>query len=273
MHIENGITYFDDSRKMIPIQAANINKFAPVAPLHIYHSMAMNGYIPKTILLLAHEVAKDPSSWSDLFIDSGTFADTTIIMDNSVAELGEAVDMGMVYDATCSVGADYVVLPDVYGKGKATGEAIKSVWPKWQRKFEGIKNIAVLHGSSVEDWFDCVEIVKQYPVDMISIPRKLQLDHVGGENRLTYVRWASAIFPDMPIHLLGFSDEPWHDMEAAAHRSVVSIDSAVPLRVDYSRGNYGTQAFKRPDGWWDNVEFERWMIDSCKAIDNLINKL
>ncbi len=60
------------------------------------------------------------------------------------------------------------------------------------------------------------------------------------------------------------------DLLAARHPRVVSIDSAVPLRLttDFVLSE---DPGKRPKDWWDTVTFNYNMIEASKAIDDAIN--
>src|ERR1700757_2132421 len=95
--------------------------FAPVCPVHILYSLQ-----PATAgnyhLLLAHDVAakaKEYKAWFDAQFNM------TVIMDNSVIELGNAVDLGIIRQACNAVKTTTIVLPDVLLDGKAT---IESCW-------------------------------------------------------------------------------------------------------------------------------------------------
>lgn len=246
------------------------SKFAPVAPYHIYQQFEVNDYKPANILLLAHDVVQHAQEYKDTFASS-FWNDTNIIMDNSLVEMKNAVDIGMVFDAAELVAADVVVLPDVMGDGVASAQSTIKAWDEWNYKFRDYQKMIVLHGKSTQDFFAGGEMLVEAGLDpdWISIPRKIQgVDYI---DRWQWIEYSKMLFPYKPIHLLGFSDELWEDITAASHPSVKSIDSAVPLRLT-SLSVLSENAGPRGD-WWETATFNSSMIDRCKHIDTLINRL
>lgn len=243
-----------------------MTKFAPVAPAHIYKAMAANGYVPKQILLLAHDVVKNEKEYAEVF-NSPLFAYTNIIMDNSVVELGKAVDTEMVFNAAEIVGADIVVLPDVMGDHWATIESTRKVvhdW-KWRAKEKDYQLMSLIQGSSIQGWLECLQItVDEFKPGWIGIPRCAE--QAWGFTRSELVDLVRVLTP-VPIHLFGFSDHIWRDLIAAKHPAVTSIDSNVPIRLASSKLLYGDPG-KRTD--WAKLTFELDMITSCQRVDRII---
>lgn len=238
-------------------------KFAPVAPAHIYNAMFNRGYVPSTVLLLAHDVVKKKEEYYNTF----KRFKGTIIMDNSLVENGMAVDFDMVYTAVEVVNAPIAVLPDVLNDGFDSSLQTVAAWDRWKRDLPGTKLMAVLQGKSVDDFFRGAEYIKNnIDPDWISVPRCIQ--GIDGKDRSWYVNWANTLFPDKPIHLLGQSDFIWEDIVAASLPAVKSIDSAAPLRVP-AQHLLSIDAGPRGD-WWDTAVFEQNMIDSCVRMDSLI---
>lgn len=247
-----------------------MNKFAPVAPYHIYQQFSVNGYIPDTVLLLAHDVVKHKDRYDETFSDP-KWNNTTIIMDNSLVELGTADAIDVVFEAADTVCADIVVLPDVMGVGIASAKATIDNWNEWNYHFKDYQKMVVLHGDSYKDFFTCAENVAEAGIkpDWISLPRKL--NRVEGLARYDWIKHAQVVFPNIPIHLLGFSDSIWDDLHAASHPSVKSIDSAVPLRLP-NRTMLSVDAGKRPEDWFETVQFDLSMIGRCRQVDQIINR-
>lgn len=238
-------------------------KFAPVAPAHIYNAMFNRGYVPSTVLLLAHDVSKKVEEYNSTF----SRYNGNIIMDNSLVETGMSVDFDMVKAAVDAVGAHIAVLPDVLNNGFDSSMHTVAAWDRWKRDLPGAKLMAVLQGKSVDDFFRGAEYIKNnIDPDWISVPRCIQ--GIDGKDRSWYVNWANTLFPGKPIHLLGQSDFIWEDIVAASLPAVKSIDSAAPLRVP---ANQLLSIDAGPRGnWWDTAVFDQNMIDSCIRMDSLI---
>lgn len=231
-------------------------KFAPVAPAHIVHDLdprCRGDYH----LILAHDVVKHPKEYAEVYDQWGM----TVIMDNSVVELGGAVDLEMVADAVGHSNANIIVLPDVYKHGPATTDSILSAHPRWASTFkahlETRKNagfMVVPQGPGLEDFVKCAETLTDLPhVTMWGIPRNL-VEVVGSREQATQI--CHMLAPERPIHLLGFSDNLIDDMLCAHLPRVTGIDSAVPLRAA-SLGMRMTLTITMPPRgtWWDEAKF------------------
>lgn len=260
----------DFGERFEPMKAG---KFAPVAPFHIYQQFAVNGYVPKTVLLLAHDVVAHPEGYHETFSDP-LWHDTTIIMDNSLVELKKAVDTEMVFNACEIVAADIAVLPDVMGDGLSTFVETEKVYNEWKWKFREYELMALIHGKDVQEWFHCAYgMANHCPTPWVGIPRITAniRDQAGNfYTRSDLVDFVDLVYSDKPkIHLFGFSDYPWLDITDASYQRVSSIDSAVPLRQ--KEGNIFADAGPRGD-WWESVTYEKWMIDNCLKVDSMINR-
>jgi len=247
-------------------------KFAPVCPAHIYEAFAENRYIPEQILLLAHDVVANERKYEEVFSDP-IWDNTNVIMDNSVVELGTAVDADMVSEAAQIVGADIVVLPDVMGVGEASTDATLEAWPHWYWKFRDYQKMILIHGSSLGEWLYSAERMMHLEPDWIGIPRITEdtFCRDSGLHRFQLVDFAHAIFPEAKIHLFGFSNDVHWDLFSACHPHVSSIDSAVPLRLRSS------SLFSEPQGkrnnWWADCVFNEQMITNCHLVDVYIERM
>jgi hypothetical protein len=251
-------------------------KFAPTCPARIYEGFLSEGYVPGTVLLLAHDVVGNAQEYSELF-KRKEWDNTTIIMDNSLVELGKAVDTDMVEEAVELTGADIAVLPDVMGSGEETVHATLEVYMLWRRIFSGRQLMAMLHGRDIVDWFNtCAVFGDQLdPQTWIGIPRiteGIKDPHTGKVyNRYELVKIADRLFPGWPQHLFGFSNSPYEDLKAASLSCVRSIDSAVPLRLG-SLNIFSEDPGKRGT-WWEDVKFDRFMCRQCRNVDHWISRL
>lgn len=247
-------------------------KFAPVAPYHIYQQFVVNGYLPSTVLLLAHDVVAHKKEYEETFSDP-SFEDTTIIMDNSLVELKQAVDSKMVFEAAEAVSADIVVLPDVMGNGYESAAKTLEHWDEWNWLFRDYQKMVVFHGKSMNDWMESATTIArgtQNSFDWVALPRKLEEGPNSKYSRRDYLRLAIQLFPNKPVHLLGFSDYAVEDLWCASNPNVMSIDSAVPLRASVDAilsGHVGPRG-----NWWETAKFEPDMIDNCRKINSMISK-
>src|SRR5690606_14854074 len=90
----------------------NMAYFAPVCPVHILKQLAAEGSMGTYHLPLAHDVLEHKDEYHNLFVKS-RYADfiSTTILDNSVIELGTAVDINVIGEAAKIVHANVIVLP------------------------------------------------------------------------------------------------------------------------------------------------------------------
>lgn len=235
--------------------------FAPVCPSRVLKQLAPRNS-GNYHLLLAHDVAKDPG-YGEFFDKLHMY---TVIMDNSVIELGNAVDLGVIKQACHNVPPTTVVLPDVLLDAKATVDSCQAALVEWRSAFADLldKPIAytsfkrgfmiVPQGNTIEEWAWCAEQFKNEPnINFWGIPRNL-VSKIG--TRRDAIEIAHALNPERVIHLLGFSDNIIDDVICARSRFVEGIDSAVPLRIA-SEGHEMSFVLKTgPRGtWWDTCEF------------------
>jgi hypothetical protein len=247
-------------------------KFAPVCPINIVSKLS-----PSTCgdyhLLLAHDVAAKAKEYSMFF---GLHRNMDIIMDNSVIELGGAVDLKVVKAACHAVDTTSVVLPDVLLDAQATIESCTKaldVWPNAFADLFGVNNtrgfMIVPQGKTLAEFAWCAQQFASHPkINYWGVPRNL-VEHIG--SRRDAIDIVSALNPHRDIHMLGFSDNICDDVICAKDRRVNGIDSAVPLRagtlgIEFS---FNTVMPKRGD-WWDtathvplmdqNIEnYKRWI--------------
>lgn len=221
-------------------------RYAPVAPAHIMQTMLQKdprGLFGTYHLWLAHLVAESPTKWID--VQNRWYSDRrvdglTILMDNSIVELGAAQSMEMV-KAAVNVASTYrnlviPVLPDVMGNGYETLRMTLSEWESWKRNIPHPYGfMLVAQGKSWDDFtqlvdFFLIENRSQFPeIKWIGIPRRLT--PVLGSRR-TAIEYVRMVAPEMNIHLLGFSDNICDDLWCAKLSNVRGIDTAVAVRYN-----------------------------------------
>lgn len=247
-----------------------MTRFAPVAPIQILEAMKMLGVLGNYHLLLAHHVLECPERFHDLF-DPLTTQSSTIIMDNSIVELGASENESKVLAACNAILAEsptpheiIPVLTDVMGDGAATRAASALSYEYWTGEID-LPLMVVLQGADWKDFCLTVDTFlanDDYPaITWVGIPRKLT-ENVG--SRQMAVQYVRALRPDINIHLLGFSNDVVDDVICARMECVAGIDSAVPLRYN---GIYTPTAEvpPRPADWFEHGQF------NSEAHKNLVN--
>ena len=244
------------------------SKFAPVAPIHIYKELQVTSEeaFGDYFLLLAHDVVKHPKEYREVFYDKGY----TIIMDNSVIELGTAVDIEMLTKACNIVGADVLAIPDVLQDGLATVEATFKFMDEWRCQVDGIYEyipdlMFIPQGSSPADYEACITTAKTCGLkpEWIGIARNLTTRVYP--SRDSAVAFCKETFPDAKIHLLGFSENTADDLLVALRDDVEGIDSAVPLRIDVPLQD-PIQAIGPRGDWWENAKMSTQVIANLKDV-------
>jgi hypothetical protein len=253
-------------------------KFAPVCPIHVLsklHPENSGDYH----LLLAHDVAANAEAYKQWF---GKLYSKTVIMDNSVIELGNAVDLDIIKSACIAVEATTVVLPDVLLDGKATVESCSRALMTWPQAFADIFGntkydspmqrrgfMYVPQGKTIGEWAASAQALANHPdINFWGIPRNIVALH---GSRRDAIEIAHALNPHRRIHMLGFSDNLCDDVVCARDRRVEGIDSAVPLRIQEPI-TFTSDPGKRGD-WWDTVQHTPRMDENIATYKQWIRRV
>lgn len=201
-------------------------RFAPVVPLVLADYMQSRGTLGNYHLLLAHDVLANPKEYRRIYADRGY----TILMDNSLVELGYPLPLVEVLEACKIVGAQYAILPDKLNDMQATIDMTKEAIFRWrtipteQRGDVGL--LPVLQGATHTEHMRMLSgFVMDNDVAGICVPRVIA-DTIG--SRRWIINEAARFYN---IHLLGFSENFLDDIACARMPGVVGIDSAVPIRA------------------------------------------
>lgn len=242
-------------------------KFAPVAPTNILMELKERKCLPDTHLLLAHDVAAKPNEYRKIFVEGNTSQRYNIIMDNSVIELGKAVDLPMIREACRVVGPTTVVLPDVLLDTSGTIESCLEALGTWPQALPHEKFLFVPQGKTFPDFVRCAEqFADHQDINYWGIPRNV-VKYFG--SRVDSVEVAHILNPKRTIHMLGFSDDVFDDMMVARSRMVTSIDSAVPLRLASNGQKMSMHIDAGPRGdWWDTAKYTPLMADNIKTVQS-----
>lgn len=222
-----------------------INIF-PLGNLCMHHQQSMH-------MFLTHLVEKYP-----FYADFAKNVKGYKILDNSLIELGGAVDIKRVLTAAEYIGADEIILPDVFQNGPATIDAVNmalselnDIYPerKWPYKL-----MAVAQGKDEKEWNECYQKLLNNPdIDVIGIPKVLAKMHPQG--RPHFVNELCDLSAK-PHHLLGL----WYSMtELKEYKHPRDIRSCDTVLSGYM-AKYGMSADGvRPDGF--TVDLEKDVLD------------
>lgn len=254
-------------------------KFAPTCPPQILCGLRNDGVMGHYHLLLAHDVVKRSVEYAEIF--SRPFHGWSVIMDNSIVELGSATSLDTVRKAVEITHANVVVLPDVYGEGPETVESIKEALPIWHDAFKfydhkPIQYMLVPQGRTLLEWVKCARVLTEIidNADIIAkfwwgIPRIFQ--ERLSLSRMIAVNVAHGLKPTWPIHLLGFSENVYDDFYTAKYKHVTGIDSAVPLRAATLNIPFEIGEKLPPRGdWWDTCEYIPKMAENVILTNKLL---
>jgi hypothetical protein len=256
-------------------------KFAPVAPIQILEEMSPFVF-GDYHLLLAHHVLEFPERFTARFreyILTTAGGDVVVIMDNSIVELGIPIPIDVMEAALKAIStAEPIhahrlsrlrlvpVLPDEMGSADITALRSTIAYSEWVQSdivdlSEGF--MLVTHGPSWEEFTNIADAflldTKAFPlITWAGVPRLL------GPMRTAAVQYIHLIRPDINIHLLGFSDNIWDDLQAARQTGVLGIDSAVPIRHPQQLSPSHKQE-PRPKNWFEKGTLD----DHPHALDNI----
>ena len=180
------------------------------------------------------------------------------ILDNSLIELGGAVNLQRVLDAAAHIDADEIILPDVFQNGPETIKAVKAsidelleIYPDGDWPY---KLMAVAQGKDEKEWYECYKALLNNPyVDVIGIPKVLAKMHPAGRpyfvNELCNLKYK-------PHHLLGL----WYSVnEFHEYTHIEDIRSCDTVLLGYMAKHGLAKTGVRPDGY--TVDLENDVID------------
>lgn len=199
-------------------------------------------------MFLTHMVEKYPA-----YAEVARNAQGHKILDNSLIELGGAVDLKRVVEAAETIGADEIILPDVFQDGPATIKAVQSAIDELNKMYPNrswpFKLQAVAQGRDEKEWYECyMALIKNPDVDVIGVPKVLAKMHPCGRphfvNELCNLR-------AKPHHLLGM----WYSMsELRDYEELEQIRSCDTILLGYLFKHNLNFWGVRPDGHTLNLE-------------------
>jgi len=230
-----------------------MSKFAQVCPLHILQQLPSQG--GHYHLILAHDVLQHKAEFRKHF---GPRYNDTVILDNSVTELGSAVNTDVITEAAEASHANVVVLPDVYNNSAETIESCREALDKWPQALLSRAVMYVPQGNTWEEFLTAATALgDDRRISWWGVPRNLT-DKATFGSRWKATHLLHLINPDRKIHLLGFSEEnTFDDIRCAKFIPFVQgIDSAVPIRAASAGLKMGLNLKMPPRGdWWETAKY------------------
>ena len=212
-------------------------------------------YSQYTHMFLTHMVEKYP-----LYEKIARECSGYKILDNSLIELGGSVDISRVIDVAERIGANEIILPDVFRSSHETLKTVESALKVIKEKYseKRFTLMAVAQGDSVESWNECYkELLLNPEIDVIGVPKVCAKLHPAGR---AYFVNNLCNYENKVHHLLGlwYSFTEFDDFNLRAMRSIRSCDTChLGYLAKYNLKLYST----RPDGYTldlenDNANYE-----------------
>jgi hypothetical protein len=165
-----------------------------------------------------------------------------VMLDNSVIELGEPVELTRVLYAGRRIHANEIILPDVLMNKDATLEMLQrdldhldflmqhSDFAHYKPRVQ-----AVPQGATIGEWFDCLDRmlhhVVQGRIHTIGVPRCTNDLADGTRSQiLSQLHGQFGGEPPFEVHLLGLSDNVTELLEYEAYNWIRGVDSKLPIR-------------------------------------------
>lgn len=207
-------------------------------------------------MYLTHMVEKYP-----LYAKIARESEGYKILDNSLIELGGAVDLGRVLKAAATIGADEIILPDVFQDGPATIKAVLTSLNQLREMYPNsdwpYKLMAVAHGRDETEWRDCYnQLLSMRDIDVIGIPKVCAKMHPGGR---PYFVNNFCHLEAKEHHLLGL----WYSFsEFMEYENLSAIRSCDTVLMGFMAKYHLNSTATRPDGF--TVDLEHDVIDYNK---------
>lgn len=262
---------------------------APVMPIRMYESLTDEQLLQlgPYHLMLAHHVVEEEDGFRRLSGRLQTLFSSiprhstgcTIIMDNSLVELGGPIPLDMMEKA-CRIVKNYnveviAVLPDAMGDGAETLRLYQMHIEQWRTRLEHVARLmVVLQANGMQEYREMLDFFgdpnnrpsQPSPRLLFGIPRYL---HKTLGSRIEAVKMFETFIPGHLVHLLGFSDDLWDDIQAAnASNAVMGMDSAVPYRVEEMPLS---RVLPKRGKWWDEGVISKNYLKNHQRMVVLMN--
>ncbi len=235
-------------------------RYSPIAPLPILEQLQGQGILGNYLLLLAHEVLKDPHGYIALVenltpLDLSEDPERFVILDNGVIERGTPVSVGELLEAANIIEADCVAAPDVIGDMAATKRLIMDQGHLISRDFPIMR---IPQGECVSDLFSCVDWLNTYLPTQGNDPMYWGIPRWIANTlstRVPVIDYINTVCPKPRIHLLGMSQHLRDDQRSLLQSNVMGVDSANPIVMGLKgvRMHLGDWTHLDRDDYWDRA--------------------
>jgi len=216
-------------------------------------------------MCLAHLIDKPGMENYTRFFKNGIADDSYVIMDNGLIE-GNPRPIEELIEKADMLGANELILPDVFKNSVETIKAVGAAMSYLENHPTDINLMAVPQGKNLPDWLCCAEMLLQYPIKCLGIPKVL-VSMGGRDGRLQALDALYQRCPEisgLDIHLLGCWQTPLEILTIAKAESqgliptIRGVDSAIPYV--YARAGLRISDDDRPDS--EPVNFEHGEVQN-----------
>lgn len=224
-------------------------QLATILPTHYLHLIEGRPYH----MALAHLVGKD-TAYTEFYKRQVVEHKSFVLMDNGVIE-GAPQPIEVVCKRAELINATEIILPDVFKSCEETLEKTYAAIDFVKKNYPHLKMMAVPQGQSVEEWLECANIMLDWDIDTIGIPKVLT--SLGGRDaRLQVLAQLNEDCPkqmkSVETHLLGCWENP---IECTMVAKAVQQGDLLPVRgcdsaiaYVYARDNMLITQGPRPSG-------------------------
>lgn len=167
------------------------------------------------------------------------------ILDNSLIELGGAVDMEQLIAAAEMCDADEIILPDVFKDAAATLRSVVQAieWLDDHQLKHKYRLMAVCQGDTPAEFERCFRTLESFPtIHCIGIPKVAETIHPNGRPGFEYL-WQGS---PKTIHLLGCWSNLTELLEYENPARIRSVDTCIPaLNALTGKGTWANRTRNR----------------------------
>jgi len=160
-------------------------------------------------MALTHLIEQGDSEYISTFKELARRPDNIVILDNSIIELKETLNLDQLIKAAELIGAHEIIIPDTLKDAEKTLKTLRECIPEIPTKY----NIfAVPQGRNYGEWISCYDEIANIPrVHTIGIPKLIDewsMEYQTNSNRtrvLQTMNRRKSTRKDKPHHLLGLN--------------------------------------------------------------------
>lgn len=222
-------------------------RYAPIMPIKLFESyldlcerdhLKVGDYY----LLLAHDVLNNASAYQEIFGERNRIPeDSFVILDNSVIELGKAMEATDLARAAHIVRASCIVLPDVLGDIGATLSYAYHTGKQLLKEAPGFPLLGMVQGKNVAQLQNCAHsLACMDGIAYFGCPRWVA-DAMGTRKVFEPIFALDKEIKEPCVHMFGMSNNINDDLECARLPGVMGIDSANPIVMGQRNLNLFTE--------------------------------